>query len=448
MEHKYIVAIEIGSSHIRAAAGVVDENGDLTILAVEDEYTVDAVRYGWIQNVEEVSSRINKLIRKLENYQSISPRKIKSVYVSIGGRSMMATSRQITRHFEDEIEITSRIIDQIKGEAQNSGLSEREVIEVMPREFMIDNMESINPIGSFGKNIRADINLITCKPVIHKNINRTITDRQAINIKGIYVRQTAIADLVLTADEKKLGCMLVDFGAETTSVSIYKNGSLQYFVTLPIGSRNITRDIMSLNYTEERAEELKRIIGDAKNIEPNIRKNEFDGDPVEVNNYVRARAGEIVANILEQAKYAGYTNLQDLSCGIIVVGGGAKLKGFTDLLLQQSNVSQQNNIRVRLGGIPSNIRISDTRLSSIDMLDVISLLYKASKNNPQECTETIVPVTDTTDIVNDIDDGPGPQPIKKQTKVKGPSLWNKLREKAIGTARGIFDEPDDEDDNQ
>ena len=240
--------------------------------------------------------------------------------------------------------------------------------------------------------------------------------------------------------------MLVDFGAETTGVSIYKNGSLQYFVTLPLGSRNITRDIMSLNYTEERAEELKRIIGDAKNIEPNIHKNEFDGDPVEVNNYVRARAGEIVANILEQAKYAGYTNLQDLPGGIVIVGGGARLKGFTELLIQQSNVSQQNNVKIRLGGIPSNIRISDTRLSSIDMLDVISLLYKASKNNPQECMETIVANVQPDNSADEEDDGPGPQPVKKP-KVKGPSIWGKLRDKALGTARGIFDEPDDEDDN-
>ena len=96
MEQKFIVAIEIGSSHIRAAAGVVNENEELTILAVEDEYAVDAVRYGWIQNVEEVSSRINKLIRKLENYPTISPRKIKSVYVLLGGRSMMATSSRFS----------------------------------------------------------------------------------------------------------------------------------------------------------------------------------------------------------------------------------------------------------------------------------------------------------------------------------------------------------------
>ena len=118
MEQKYIVALEIGSSHIRAAVGVVDESGVLTILAVEDENAINVVRYGWIQNVEEVSNRINKLIKKLENYQSISPRKIKSVYVSIGGRSTMATSRQIVRHFDDGVDITDKIIQQIKDEAR------------------------------------------------------------------------------------------------------------------------------------------------------------------------------------------------------------------------------------------------------------------------------------------------------------------------------------------
>lgn len=71
------------------------------------------------------------------------------------------------------------------------------------------------------------------------------------------MRQSAIADLVLTSDEKKLGCMLVDFGAETTTVSMYKNGTLRYFETLPLGSRNITRDIMSLNHTEENAEQAQ-----------------------------------------------------------------------------------------------------------------------------------------------------------------------------------------------
>ena len=57
------------------------------------------------------------------------------------------------------------------------------------------------------------------------------------------------------------------FGAETTTVSIYKNDVLIYLATIPVGSRNITKDITALNILEERAEEIKKSVGNA-NVQP------------------------------------------------------------------------------------------------------------------------------------------------------------------------------------
>lgn len=458
MEEKYIAAIEIGSSHIRAAVGSINDQGVLTLLAVEEERAVDVVRYGVVQNVDEVSNRIKRLILRLENYQSISPRKIKSVYVAVGGRSTMTTSRQIVRQFDDEVEITSRIIDQMKDEARQTGLSERTVVDVVPKEFIVDNLECLNPVGTFGKNIRADINLVTCRYKILRNIDIAVSERQQLAINDRFVRQLSIADLVLTSDEKKLGCMLVDFGAETATASIYKNGALQYLATLPIGSRHITRDVMaSSQITEERAEEIKRAIGDAVNTEPNIRKRDFDGDPVNVNNFIRARAGEIALNILEQVNYAGYDIASDIPGGIVLVGAGAKLKGFSELL------AQQGQTKVRLGSIPGVIRISDTRLQDIEMIDIIALLYAASTHNPVECTEKPAPITHPDDVVDDDEeDGPGPAPIKGQRNSKekeldaepkktgsrfGPlsKIFQKTLDRISQSTDTFFDDPDTDD---
>lgn len=445
MEPKYIAALEIGSSHIRAAVGSVDDSGILTLLAVEEENAVDVVRYGIIQNVDELSNRIRLLMRRLENHNVVSPRKIKSLYVSLGGRSMMTTSRQVVRQYNDETEITSKIVEQIKEEAKANGLSERTVVEVCPRGFVVDNLECYTPVGTFGKNIVADINLITCKPKILRNIEITLSKLQNISIKASYVRQLAIADLVLSADERQLGCMLVDFGAETTTVSVYKNGTLRYLATLPLGSRNITRDIMALQYTEERAEEIKRAIGDAVNAEPNYHKHDFDGDPIEVNNFIRARAGEIAVNIMEQAKYAGYTLTADLAGGIILVGAGTKLKGFTDLLAKQSGV------KARLGSIPNTIRISDPRLQGFEMIDIVALLNKVASDNPEECMEAVIPVQEPVEI-DPFDDGPGPQPVKGDNKKNrdaategGQSgfrmrIWDRLRR----TADNLFNDSEGE----
>ncbi len=234
--------------------------------------------------------------------------------------------------------------------------------------------------------------------------------------------------------------MLVDFGAETTTVSIYKNGFLTYFATLPIGSRCITRDIMTLGYTEEKAEEIKRNIGDAINAEPTIRKHDFDGDPAEVNNYVRARAGEIAANIIEQPKYAGLSLTNDLPAGIILVGGGSRLRGFPQLLQ-----SQQSNVKVRLGSLPPEIRISDPRLQSIDTLDVISILNIAARV-PQECTEMPEP-TVAVDSAYDAEDGPGINPKKNREKKKEKNKGNggSSIDRIMGRLSKWFQEPDDND---
>lgn len=171
--------------------------------------------------------------------------------------------------------------------------------------------------------------------------------------------------------------MLVDFGAETTTVSIYKNGAIQYLATLPLGSRNITRDLTTLNYLEEKAEDLKKAVGNA-DPDNTPQTGSYDGiDTTEINAYISARAGEIVANIVEQISLAGWQP-EDLPGGIILVGGGAKLKGFSELLKQQSGLN------VRQGLPAGTIRIENR---NADALDVISLIHYVADHSPRNCAE-------------------------------------------------------------
>ena len=93
-------------------------------------------------------------------------------------------------------------------------------------------------------------------------------------------------------------------------------------------------DLCSLNYTEERAEDIKKSIGNAMPQEGTKRRNAGDGiDYTEVNNYVHARADEIVANIMAQPEYAGMRDT-DLPGGIVIVGGG-----FTSARVQRAAVA-------------------------------------------------------------------------------------------------------------
>lgn len=378
MEPKYIVAIEIGSSLIKGAVGVIDNNGILKVCAIEEREMLDCVRYGCIQNVEEVRACVAEIIASLETRANIAPRKVKSVYVSLGGRSLMSYKRSLEIAFDEETEITADVINRLLDEAREEALVEKEIVDIVPMGFAVDNRQQTNPIGTYGHNIKVSLNVIACRPQIIKNLNRVIEERLQLMVNDYVVRQMALAKLVLTPKDIQLGCALVDFGAETTTVSVYKSSVLQHLVTIPIGSRNITRDLMTLSITEDTAEKVKCNKVNANPQETagiGGKSSIIDGiDDNEVNNYVQYRVGEIVANIVEQINTSGFKASELSGGGIVVVGRGAKLYGFNSLLETNSS------LKVRSGMLPSSVLISDNRIQPCDALDVIAILYSVAQS--------------------------------------------------------------------
>lgn len=403
-DKRFIVAFEIGSSKIKGAVASVNSAGDINVIAVEEESLVDSVRYGMIRKVQDVSDRIQAITNRLEMNPSLAPSRICGAYVSLGGMSLMSTKRSVERSYNEETEITSDIIKQIKEQARAAGVDDRDVVAVLTNGFVVDTLPQKNPEGIFGHDIKADLTLLHCRLSVKGNLNRVFSERLPVAINGYIIRPLAEANLVLTDDERHLGCMLVDFGAETTTVSIYKNDALQYLATIPMGSRNITRDLTALNCTERRAEEMKKVIGDVdprQNFEP----RSTDGvDNTEINNYILGRVGEIIANIMEQPVYANYKP-EELPAGIIVVGGGSNLKGFISLFADHSGM------KVRRGVPLGPVTFPDSKVKTADAVDIVSLLSIASKLQPKICIEFPETVSNGTTGTADV----APIPLKEET---------------------------------
>lgn len=390
---RYIVAFEIGSSKIRGAVGVVDNSGVVDVIAVEEEKLTDRVRYGCIQNVD-VANAIDTVVERLQAYPAVEPRTITGVYVGLGGRSLTSTMVDVSMQLPVETEITEPIITELKKRAAATTDPDRDTVDVVPVRFTVDNKTQTSPVGTFGQSLSARATVLSCSPQIKRILRRVITDRLGLNINGYITRPLAEAAMVLTEDERRLGCMFVDFGAETTTVSVYRGGAPVYVATLPIGSRNITLDLIALNYIEERAEEIKKVSGNALAVDAARRgKGYAEGiDYTDINNYVHARADEIVANIIAQIEYTGVT-AADLPGGIVIVGGGARLRGFNELLQQQSKLP------VRQGAPSASVRITDGSIHGTEMVDVISVLVAASRMPEAECLTPMPENTgDTTDV--------------------------------------------------
>lgn len=379
MKERYIAAIEVSSSKIIVAVGKTMGNGNLDIIAVDYEpLGDDFVRYGIIQNLEETYMVVSRLFTRLEQRASISPRKIKGVFVGLSGRSVRNITKDVFLSLPEETEINDEIIERLHDQAMHSEIENTlEVVDAIPRYYKIGNSETVSPKGMVGNRISAVYDLIVCRTELKKNIRRTLTDKLHRDIDGFVVTAMATGHLILSSEEKRLGCMLVDLGAETTTVTIYQKGALHYFATLPMGGRNITRDIASLGVIDSKAEEIKITSGNAI-ADATVPSLNINGLKLsDISNLVVARSEEIVANIIEQLNYAGLKE-SNIQGGVVIIGGGSRLKGMKELL------SSQINLPVRRGALPDYVRIEDPKAHNVELAEIASVLYAGATLSDKE----------------------------------------------------------------
>lgn len=431
METKYIAAIDLGTSKIVGIAGSKNEKGHLTVHAIEKENSGGCIKRGGILNVEEAASRIKKIISKLENRIS---EKIEKIYVGVGGQSLHTINHSVSRQLREDTQVTDELIASILGESQQFPVFNAEIIETVPTEYLVDNRLETQPKGVFCSDISANLKLIVARPSLKKNLNRCLVERVKVPIAGYIVAPLATAVATLTENEKSLGCALVDFGAGTTTLSVYKDNFLRYIVTIPFGGRNITRDICSLNVLEPDAERLKIAYGYAVNApdqEKNTQQVNIEGIDASrikfqsLSRAVEARIEEIVENVIAQIEESGYA--KQLSAGIIITGGGSQLKALSEL------IRQKTGMEVRKGSIPKNVTFSNREEAVFNpaYTEAIGLLLLGTESCVKEHTVEVKPETPVVSVK--------PQKPQKSQK-SGLFDWGGLKDK-VGR---LFDEDDAE----
>ena len=366
-KNQYIVALEIGSSKIVGAIAEKSSDGFLNVRYLQEEKHLNCVRYGIVQNVENIKSIINRILKNLEG---MVDGRITQVYLGVSGRSLHSIVSEVNRSVDTTVAITSELIDRIIHEATSTPIRNHDTVDIVPRAYYVDKVETPNPVGQFGSSIKIKVNLIVSKPALKLNLNRLMTF--GVPAKDFIVTPLAVGEHILTDSDRELGCMLVDMGAETTTVSIYKNKALIYLNTLPLGGRNLTRDVMNgLNVLEEAAENVKKNINNP--LDPvNVSSMTMEGmNSRDAANYISARAGEIIANINQQLANAEVS--PDEIKSIVLIGGCAHLGGL------QQKLAEIIKIKVRLGQNPSTLNILSPEINRMEYIEVFSLLAAAAE---------------------------------------------------------------------
>lgn len=332
-----LVGIDIGSSKIGVLIGKRDLDGEIEIIG-QGEATNRGTRRGNVVNVEVA---VESLRQAVEEAEMMAGHEIESAYVGVGGFDIRSfNSRGMVAVTRKDREIRSADIDRVLEAAQSAALpSDREILHAIPQEFIVDDQGGIvEPQGMSGSRLEVAMHLVT------GHLTRSKTVLACVNKAGIRVRELVFEPLangfsVLRADEREVGTLLIDLGADTSGYGFFADGEIQHSGVCPVGASHFTNDLAQVLRTPfDEAEQLKlkrgacleSLVGDEEGISvPSI------GGGVtqvvrrkELCQILQPRAEELFSMIHEDLVRVGR---DDQVRNVVLTGGGAQLVGLLEL---------------------------------------------------------------------------------------------------------------------
>ena len=378
MPKEFIVAIELGSSKITGIAGKKNLDGSISILAVVKEDATSCIRKGVVYNIDKTVVCLTNIIKKLETALKT---KIAHVYVGVGGQSIRSMKNVIVKEFAPEAIVTQEMVDELMDANRNMSYPEQEILNAATQEYKVDQQFQLDPVGIQCSRLEGNFLNILSRKTFYRNLNKCF-DNAGIAIAELYLAPLALADNVLTETERRAGCVLVDLGADTTTVSVYFKNILRHLAVIPLGSNNITKDIATMQMEEEEAERMKLKYGSAytdNNDIDNSLSLSIDGERSipsrDFINIVEGRLEEIIENVWFQVpnEYA-----DKLLGGLILTGGGSNMKNIERAFRNHTHIE-----KIRIAKfVTSTINSSSVEITAHNgtMNTVLALLEKGDMN--------------------------------------------------------------------
>jgi cell division protein FtsA len=350
-----IVGLDIGTTKICAIVGNLTEEG-IDIVGIGTSPS-RGLRKGVVINIESTVASIRKAVEEAELMAGCE---IKSVYAGIAGGHIKGFNSQgviAIKNREVGSDDVKRVIDAAKAIAIPM---DREVIHILPQEFIIDDQDGIRePLGMSGVRLEAKVHIVTGAVASAQNIIKSC-NRAGLDVADIVLEQLASSEAVLSADEKELGVALVDVGGGTTDIAIFVDGAIKHTSVLALGGNHLTNDIaVGLRTPMAEAEKIKQkygccmasLVGKEETIEvPSVggRKPRVLSRQL-LSEILEPRVEEIFTLVNREIVKSGFEDL--IASGVVITGGSTILEGMPELAEQVFNLPVRRGLPQRIGGL-------------------------------------------------------------------------------------------------
>lgn len=343
MNKETIGILDIGSQKIKFLILSLDEKNFIKIHSKNLIFS-SGVKKGNIVDLEKLSLVIKQCIATAEKDVNSE---FKEIYVGLGSVNFnfncFGVSRDIGSYEVEEKKDLQSVVDSSVLIFENCNPSEK-IIHLINSGFILDKKNFVeNPLKMKCDTLQTNFSFISV------NSNTLLSFDNLLKSCGLKVKRyfyTPYAISILSADQEifNRGFVSIDFGYETTSVTIFENGNLIFSKILPLGSHFITKDLskafdIDFNLSENIKINFKNLMKNDLTALNNIKKKislEL------VDTVINARVDEIIDHITEVLKFSN--SIQKSSRKIVLSGGGSGLEIFNEKL------------KKRFGGVVENVK--------------------------------------------------------------------------------------------
>lgn len=373
-----IAAIDLGSNQVACAIGRKDSDHDQVQVIAATRQACRGLKGGVVINIDETALAITQVV---ESAEEMAKETIRDLIIGIRGPHLQTFNHHGAINIaRTDKEITPDDVSQVIESTKAVPIStDREIIHVIPQDFVLDRQQGVpNPVGMEGSLLEVEVHIVTAGSSHLNNVWRSI------NNAGFAIREPiygllAAGDVVVTQEERDLGCLLIDLGGATTGLAVYSDGGVCFTKEIPLGADAITNDLAhGLRTSFSQAKLVKERYGSAlrpqrKSVlvsglgqddstegDEDVTFTSVDGRTqrtIQRNTlfeFIAPRVEEIYTMVRSELDKSGHAE-SVIGGGVVVTGGGSMMPGMVQAAEKILELPSRHGLPQNVAGIPEII---------------------------------------------------------------------------------------------
>jgi cell division protein FtsA len=296
------------------------------------------VKSGVIVDLDEAEQAVRAAVSQAERMAGL---RLDGVHASITCGRLKSASFAATVEVPSGIvghNDLARLMGGARAFAERDG---RALIQLNRLGFRLDGAAGVrDPRGMAAARLAADVVAVTADEAPLRNL-LLVVERCYLAVHGVYAAPYASALAVTSAEERRLGVTVVDFGGGTTTLAVFAGGHLVHLDAIPIGGDHVTFDIArALQTPLAEAERIKVLYGtlvsaqsDEHEVVPYTLAGEQDAAQHRTSKaylaaIVRARMARLMEVVAERLAVESCRPFAGQP--VVITGGASQLVGLAD----------------------------------------------------------------------------------------------------------------------